>query len=223
MQFAPLYPLLYRVLAPAFPNCLWSGKPGDRAIALSFDDGPHPQHTPAVLEVLRQHQIQASFFCLGIWVQQYPEIAKAIVADGHWIGLHGYTHHNFARLSAQQLHHSLWDTQAAIAKACGLDPQLIRDVRPPNGLFTPRTLKLLQQWHYRPVMWSVVPEDWERPGISRVTQRVITQTQPGSLIVLHDGPHGGQDCAPTLANLIPRLIAANYRFITVDELWQTTG
>jgi len=73
--------------------------------------------------------------------------------------------------------------------------QYIRDVRPPNGLFTPQTLKQLHQWNYRPVMWSVVSEDWQRPGVSVAISRVLKQVGNGSLIVLHDGYDGGEDVA----------------------------
>ena len=139
---------------------------------------------------------------------------------GHWIGLHGYDHRSFARLSSKELKHSLELTQEAIATSCNLEPKYVRDVRPPNGLFTPRTLDLLHEWNYRPVMWSVVPEDWVRPGISVVTQRIIRQVHNGSLIVLHDGYYGGQDVAQTTAQIIPMLIEQGYNFVTIDRLWE---
>ena len=99
----------------------------------------------------------------------------------------------------------------------------ICDVRPPNGLFTPQTLNLLSQWQYRPVMWSVVPEDWVRPGVSVVVQRVLQQVNNGSLIVLHDGACGGQDVAATVQNLVPQLLQQGYSFVTVDTLWRDTA
>ena len=76
---------------------------------------------------------------------------------------------------------------------CNLPPEKVRDIRPPNGLFTPQILQLFNQWNYRPVMWSIVPEDWVRPGIPKVVDRVIKNRENGSLIVLHDGVCGGQE------------------------------
>lgn len=219
MQFAPLYPLIHKVLQPLFPNCLWKGDPGSKAIALTFDDGPHPSYTPALLKVLEQYNILASFFWLGACVDRSPQVAKAVYQQGHWLGLHGYEHRSFPRLSAEELQQSLTKTQVAIANACGLEPNQVRDVRPPNGLFTPKTLKLLQQWQYRPVMWSVVPEDWTSPGISTVVARVMKQVQNGSIIVLHDGVHGGRDVATITAQLIPRLLEQDYRFVSIKKLW----
>lgn len=193
-------------------------------MALTFDDGPHPQHTPQLLEVLDQYQIPASFFWLGACVDRSPEVAQTVWERGHWLGLHGYQHRSFTQLSPAELHQSLLRTQTAIAKACQLEledvQQRIRDVRPPNGFFTPQILRLLEQWNYRPVMWSVVPEDWVRPGVQTVVQRVLQQTQNGSLIVLHDGYCGGEDVAETAARLIPDLLAQGYQFVTVEHFWQ---
>ncbi|MEP0855156.1 polysaccharide deacetylase family protein [Trichocoleus sp. DQ-U1] len=220
MQLAPLFPIVYRILQPAFPRCLWSGTGNSRAIALTFDDGPHPQYTPELLKVLDHYNIPASFFWLGVCVNRAPATAKEVYRRGHWLGLHGYDHRAFPKLSPSDLKQSMEQTQQAIQQACQLDPQFVRDVRPPNGLFTPQTLDLLQQWNYRPVMWSVVPEDWVQPGVSVVVQRVLRQVQNGSVIVLHDGYYGGQDVAETTAQLVPKLLQQGYQFVTIDALWQ---
>jgi peptidoglycan/xylan/chitin deacetylase (PgdA/CDA1 family) len=174
------------------------------------------------LKVLDHYGIPASFFWLGVCVNRAPATAKEVYRRGHWLGLHGYDHRAFPKLSPSDLKQSMEQTQQAIQQACQLDPQYIRDVRPPNGLFTPQTLDLLQQWNYRPVMWSVVPEDWVQPGVNVVVQRVLRQVQNGSVIVLHDGYYGGQDVAETTAQLVPQLLQQGYQFVTIDALWQQT-
>lgn len=223
MQFAPLYPLIHRVVHPFFPDCLWQGQPGSSTIALTFDDGPHPEHTLQVLEVLDRYQIKASFFWLGILVERFPEIARAVWQQGHWVGIHGYRHTPFPQLAPAELQQDLERTQQAILQACQIEPQQIcqiSDVRPPYGFFTPSVLQRLQEWHYRPVMWTVVPEDWVRPGVQTATQRVLNQTRNGSIIVLHDGYSGGEDAAETTMHLIPQLLEKGYQFATIDQLWQ---
>ena len=215
---------MHRILKPLFPECLWEGQAHSKTIALTFDDGPHPQHTLPLLEVLTRYRITANFFWLGACVDRSPAIAEAVYQQGHWIGLHGYDHRIFPTLSVDELKEQLVSTQAAIARACNLEPfyveHHIRDVRPPVGVFTPQTLSYLRQWGYRPVMWSVVPEDWVRPGISIATQRVLEQTQNGSLIVLHDGYHGGEDVAAIASLIIPTLLNLGYEFVTIPQLWQ---
>lgn len=220
MQLYSLFPLLHPILKSSFPSALWRGNPNSKTIALTFDDGPHPQYTPQLLKVLDHYQIQASFFWLGICVEGSPHVAQQVLKGGHWIGLHGYSHHNFPLLSPRELKQSLEKTQTAIHNACNLLPEKVRDIRPPNGLFTPKTLQLFRQWNYRPVMWSVVPEDWVRPGIPKVVNRIMKNLENGSLIVLHDGVCGGQDVAEIAQILIPRLLNQGYSFVTIDTLWQ---
>lgn len=219
MQFAPLYPLIHRVLKPTFTDCLWTGCQDEPTIALTFDDGPYPEYTPALLKVLDRYNVPASFFWLGACVDRSPHLAQAVHQQGHWIGLHGYNHQSFATMKPHELKHDLEKTKKAIAQACQISPQTLIDVRPPNGLFTPSTLRLLNQWSYRPVMWSVVPEDWVHPGVSTTARRVLEQVQNGSVIVLHDGYYGGRDVAETVDRLIPTLISRGYRFATINYFW----
>ncbi|MBK4728682.1 polysaccharide deacetylase family protein [Oxynema sp. CENA135] len=229
MQFAPLYPILYRVLKPCFPGCLWSA-PTERTatdrssgVALTFDDGPHPEYTPALLDLLDSLAVPATFFCLGRSVSRHPQWVRAIDAGGHGLGLHGYEHRSFPSLGRDRLQESLARTRSAIAHACGWDleqvARRVRDVRPPNGVFTPQVLRWLREWNYRPVMWSVVPEDWCEPGVSVVVERVLAQVTDGSVIVLHDGYYGGRDVVATVAALVPQLRDRGYQFCLIEEFW----
>lgn len=222
LHFAPAYPLIYRILNPIFPNCLWSGSPNRYTIALTFDDGPHPDYTPPLLAVLAETGVAASFFLLGSSVQRNPELTRSIYEQGHWIGLHGYTHRSFPLLSLSELQQSLEQTRSVIKQACGVSETTnqFRDVRPPNGLILPNTPTLLRRWGYRPVMWSIVPEDWVEPGKDRVIQRILRQVTNGALIVLHDGYYGGKQVSAIVAELIPSLRKQGYQFATIDQFWQ---
>ena len=191
---------------------------------MTYDDGPHPEYTPQLLDVLERYNVRTSFFWLGVCVERSPLIAKQVYQQGHGIGLHGYTHYPFPLMHRQALQQRLKLTQQAIATACNLNPQTcqqqIRNVRPPFGLFTPRILNWLHQWQYRPVMWSIVPEDWVEPRVEIVVQRVLAQVENGSLIVLHDGQQGGQNVAIATTQLIPQLQQQGYELVTVDRLWE---
>lgn len=223
MQFAPFYPIVHQVLKPLFPQCLWSGDENVPAIALTFDDGPHPRYTPELLQVLDRHGVVASFFWLGACVNRAPAIAEGIYRRGHWIGLHGYDHRSFPTLSSTELKLNLQRTQSEISRACQIPEQAILDVRPPNGFFTPKILDLLQEENYRSVMWSVVPEDWVNPGVTTVVNRVLAQVKNGSIIVLHDGHCGGERVAEIVDHLIPILLRQGYRFVTIEQIWQQTS
>ncbi len=113
MPIEPIYPVLYRLLQPAFNRWLWSGPSNTPAITLTFDDGPHRHYTPELLQVLESYDIQASFFWLGVCVEQAPAIARQVYQRSHWIGLHGYTHQIFPLLSQSTLKQSLEQTQRA--------------------------------------------------------------------------------------------------------------
>jgi peptidoglycan/xylan/chitin deacetylase (PgdA/CDA1 family) len=211
-----LYVTIHPILKRIFPDCLWD-LTGELALALTFDDGPHPVYTSQVLEVLSQWDLKASFFVLGEQVELYPHVVAEILVQGHHIGIHGFRHDSFTRLTIPELKDSLIKTQHAIAKACHQPPETYRDVRPPNGLFFPKTLTYLRQWGYRPVMWSVVPEDWVNPPCSVVVSRILKQVYPGAIIVLHDGYYGGLQVAETLRTLIPSLIHRGFTFTTLGS------
>jgi peptidoglycan/xylan/chitin deacetylase (PgdA/CDA1 family) len=221
MQFAPLYPHIYRLLHPIFPNCLWSGDQTKPQIALTFDDGPHPRYSSELLKVLDRHQVTASFFWLGLCVERSPKIAHTISDAGHWIGLHGYDHDLFPKLPEKKLQADLHRTRDLIATTCDIPHHRLIDVRPPYAVATPKNLRLLKEWGYRTVMWSVVPEDWLCPGVQTSVDRTLAQTQNGSQIVFHDGHYGGRDVAESIDRLIPLLKSRGYEFVTIDQLWQT--
>lgn len=216
--YTTFYATLHRTLSRNFPACLWTGDPGRREVALTFDDGPHRRFTPGLLKVLERWQVQASFFVLGCQVDNTPEIARDIYQAGHWIGLHGYWHFPF--LSTHGLKEDLERTRQSLAQACHLDPTTICDVRPPFGFFTPETLNALTDWGYRPVMWQVLADDSMHPGTSVIVQRILQQTTNGALIVLHDGNDGCGDVAEATDLIIQRLSAQGYQFVTIDALWQ---
>ncbi|NJK62157.1 MAG: polysaccharide deacetylase family protein [Synechococcaceae cyanobacterium SM2_3_1] len=209
----PLYPWVRRGLQHLFPDCLWTLPDQEKGVALTFDDGPHPEYTPALLEVLDQFQIKATFFLLGERVQRWPEVVEQIAQAGHQLGIHGWHHRSFPQLTAVDLRQSLQRTQALLMQIGGQSQDHYQLVRPPNGLFLPQTLVHLRQWGYQPVMWSIVPEDWLQPPPQEVIRRIRAQLFPGALIVLHDGVHGGSQVAETVSDLLPSLLAQGFQFL----------
>src|ERR1051326_2427080 len=130
-------------------------------IALTFDDGPAVTYTKAVLDILRQYHVPATFFMLGTWVQRYPDLARAVVADGHAIGNHTWDHPNLTTLSTSQITKQLTDTRNIIQQVTGVIPTVFR---PPYGSYNTRVLDTAFSLKFSSIIWSCDPTDWSRPG-----------------------------------------------------------
>ena len=218
-SLTPMVGQMHRVLRRRFPDALWMGDTSFPVVALTFDDGPDPRDTEALLRVLDRHGVAATFFLIGERARRYPDLVRAVAEAGHQQGLHGYHHRAFPLQPAPQLAHSLYMTQAALAEATGQPPDQFRDVRPPYGVFTPATLKALRGWGYRPVMWSVVPLHWRQPARQTVRE-VVEQIHPGAILVLHESLPG-PPVARLADEILPRLQEAGYEFVLVNDMWQT--
>lgn len=191
------------------------GNPKLREIALTFDDGPAPTYTEAILSVLQRFHIQATFFMLGIWVQQYPDLARAVVADGNAVGDHSWNHPDLATMSAAQVIRQLRNTRDIIQQVTGVTPYLFR---PPYEDFNRQILNTARQLDLSTVIWNVDPRDWARPGVSAITSNILTFTQNGSIILMHDGGGNRSETVAALSNIISRLLARGYTFVTIPQM-----
>ncbi|MGJ8697293.1 MAG: polysaccharide deacetylase family protein [Verrucomicrobiaceae bacterium] len=187
-------------------------------VAMTFDDGPHPQNTPRLLDMLRQRNIKATFYVIGGNVDRYPHIARRIVAEGHEIGNHTYTHRKLTSLSASEVRKEMQRTQDAIARATGVKP---RTMRPPYGALNQSQRQMISsEFGYPTILWSVDPRDWQRPGPSVVTSRILSGTGNGAIILAHD-LH-----APTVSAMpatFSGLLSRGYKFVTVSQLLAQTA
>ena len=206
----------YRAMQRKHPDILWFGDESRHEIALTFDDGPHPKDTPQVLETLAKHNIHATFFLVGRYVEQYPALVKQIHQSGHQLGIHGFRHRPFPLEKPSTLQSQLDRTRNAIANVCGISPETIKDLRPPYGAFTSTTARRLTEWGYQLVLWNNMPPHWMQP-VSWTIEQVLDQTHPGSIIVLHDGHGHGTKAAQILDIIIPKLKAQGYNFVTIEQ------
>lgn len=161
--------------------------PGADTVALTFDDGPHPQGTPAVLETLREHGASATFFLAGEQVARRPALAAEIVAAGHRVELHCYRHRNLLRLGVRQFLEDAERAQAIIEEASG---QAIADYRPPYGIFSTATLRAVRRRGWRPVLWSRWGKDWRRGATAEsIARRSSAGIEAGDIVLLHDADY----------------------------------
>ncbi len=156
-------------------------------VALTFDDGPHPQGTPLVLEILREAGASATFFLAGEQVVRRPSLAAEIVAAGHRVELHCHRHRNLLRLTDRQFLDDAERGRAAIEEACG---QAISDYRPPYGIFSGATLCAVRRQGWRPVLWSRWGRDWSRRATAEsIERRVSAGIRAGDIVLLHDADY----------------------------------
>jgi peptidoglycan/xylan/chitin deacetylase (PgdA/CDA1 family) len=160
---------------------------GADGVALTFDDGPHPQGTPAVLETLRERGATATFFLAGEQVVRRPALAAEIVAAGHRVELHCHRHRNLLRLGLRQFLEDSERARAAIEEASG---QAIADYRPPYGIFSAACLRAVKQRGWRPVLWSRWGRDWARRATAEsIARRASAGIEAGDIVLLHDADY----------------------------------
>lgn len=182
-------------------------------VAMTFDDGPSAANTPRLLDMLKQRNIKATFFLIGQNVAANPDIVRRILAEGHEIGNHTWTHPQLSKLGDDRVTTEITKTQEAIKEASGFTPTLLR---PPYGAITPRQREWIEnQFGLSVILWSVDPLDWKRPGPSVVTQRILSQARPGAIILSHDIHKQTIDAMPAT---LDGLIAKGYKFATVSQL-----
>jgi peptidoglycan-N-acetylglucosamine deacetylase len=156
-------------------------------VALTFDDGPHPHGTVAVLETLREHDAKATFFLAGEQVERRPALAAEIVAAGHRVELHCHRHRNQLRLTPRMLLEDTDRGRATIEEATG---QAIADYRPPYGIFSGPGLQAIRGRGWRPVLWSRWGRDWDRGATpSSITRRLTAGVSAGDVLLLHDADY----------------------------------
>lgn len=203
---------LYATLGVLWPqsgmygDALARGKAGAREVALTFDDGPHPVTTRAVLELLRAHDVRATFFLLGHKVEAHPEVVREIRDAGHTIGIHGFQHDRF--LSLRSSHAAIAQierTRQSIVRACGVLPTLFR---PPIGFASYWTFLGAERTGVKIVAWSVRSLDGlPSANPARVAQRVIRHLKDGAIVLLHDAAEH-DDFTPASIAALPEILRA---------------
>jgi peptidoglycan/xylan/chitin deacetylase (PgdA/CDA1 family) len=199
-------------------------RPGTKQLALTYDDGPNDPYTFRLLEVLARHNVKATFFLVGRFVKQRPDIGRELVQAGHVIGNHTFSHPNLIFASAEQTESQLRDCEEALTDAVGQHSRLFR---PPFGGRRASTLRIAGALGLEPVMWNVTGWDWKGNLSEYVERKVSGQIRGGDVILLHDGSHAafGADRSQTVIatdRLIARYKSEGYEFVTVPAMMEKT-
>jgi peptidoglycan-N-acetylglucosamine deacetylase len=203
-----------RAVAPLLPGCVWrmpsaSGPAETRTLHLTFDDGPHPEDTPRLLDLLARHEARATFFLLGARVRERPDLARALAEAGHTLGQHTHSHPDPWRTPPARLAEELARATTEIEDATG---RPVGWVRPPYGHLTRGLRRWAEEHRQRVALWDVMPGDF-LPGAASapLAALLVRYARPGSLVVLHEGGHASAVTSEALDLALPRLRQSGLR------------
>lgn len=187
----------------------------EKIVAITFDDGPHPKYTAEILDVLAEYGAKATFFVIGKNLEQYGALARRAVEEGHEIGNHTYSHAVLPPLDRASLEREIADSEGLIEEWIGSRPILFR---PPGGITSAAVEALVTGSGDKIILWDVDTKDWAGRESADIVKTVMEKTVPGSIILFHDYVSGKNTTVDALKEILPRLCAAGYRFVTVSEL-----
>lgn len=204
------------------PQVFREGNPNLNYIALTFDDGPHPEYTNQILDILADRDVRATFFVVGRHVDRYPEVVQRMLDEGHEVGSHTYNHVNLLNADEATVIRELEMTERALREAFDSEPRFFR---PPRGLYNQVTLDTAHERGYTLVLWSLSSTDWMGTSAARMVRLVTNRAHGGDIVLFHDSGDfftaAGASRANTVAALGPivdSLTEQGYRFVTITEM-----
>ncbi|MDF2962521.1 MAG: chitooligosaccharide deacetylase [Paenibacillus sp.] len=197
---------------------VWEVPTDEKVIALTFDDGPDPEDTPQILELLKQYDAKATFFIIGEKAEAYPGLVSREAAEGHELANHTYHHIYFNRsVPENKISEEISLAEESIYKLSGQKPHLFR---PPGGYYNEALVRAARKAGYMVVMWSwhLNTRDWDTPGVAKITNTVLNNAKNGDIVLFHDYVEGKTETVEALKQILPELKSRGYRFITISEL-----
>ena len=194
-------------------TCSVRADAGGQYVALTFDDGPSGRFTRRLLDGLQERDVKATFLLCGYRIEDYPSEAERIAAEGHEIGIHGYSHDSMSDMT--QTH-----VVSEIRKTAALLPGAALFLRPPGGKYNEATISAAKNAGLAILSWSLDPKDWDCDDASTIVERVVNKVKDGDVILMHDM----SDSSVTAAlRIIDKLQGRGFRFVTVSDLAKIKG
>lgn len=196
------------------PTVIHHGSKDFNKIALTFDDGPRPESTVALLEILKRFNVKATFFIVGAQAEKYPELVQRIYDEGHEIGNHTYSHTRLTKMTREELIEDIEKTRTIIFNQTGFIPYLFR---PPGGKFNAEVLGIIKELNYSTVLWTTNSGDWKYMNKDILTNRVISDSGPGNIVLMHNSI--SSSTIDALPQIIEQLQAKHYELVTISNLY----
>ncbi|MFC8459318.1 polysaccharide deacetylase family protein, partial [Streptomyces sp. NPDC057242] len=191
---------------------LWVAGAG-RSMVLTFDDGPDPRHTPAILDTLRRHDCRAMFFVCGEMAVENQDLLRRMAAEGHVVGNHSWSHPLIPELRPSLIRDELGSTSEVVERALGTAPLWYRA---PYGAWNRHSFEIGAELGMEPLAWTVDTLDWKEPGTDSIVRRVLDGAAPGVVVLNHDAGGDRSQSVAALRRYLPELLDAGYR-ITVPR------
>ena len=188
---------------------------GDKRIALTFDDGPHYKYTEQILDILKKHDVKATFFTVGTNAERYPDIIERQLREGHEVANHTYSHKHMNKLSEAEFKSEIQGWEDAMNGCLEHTSSLFR---PPEGILTPTQTKIVKELGYETVLWTVDTRDWAHNRVECIVDTVITEAGDEGIVLFHDFVTGNSPTPEALDIIIPKLKELGYELVTVSEL-----
>lgn len=199
-----------------FGRAIYYVKTTEKVVALTYDDGPTPPFTNQILEILKKYKIPATFFVLGKNAKNHPELIKEIFSAGHELGNHSWSHNLMAFKRPSFIKKEISNTDALL-KRLGYNKEIL--FRAPYGAKLVTLPIILSKLNKKHILFDVIPADWRQRGATTIAKRVVRQTKPGSIILLHDGGDNlRQQTVQATEIIIQKLKDQGYSFLTVSNL-----
>ena len=193
---------------------MWRGNTRLKEIALTFDDGPHPEFLPRLLDALRELHVKATFFVVGEKVDEAPDMVARIVQEGHEIANHTYDHINLTEIPLEYIDKELIKCSDAVYRACGVRPRFFR---PPGGQFDADVFRAAHKLNLQTILWTDDPADFASPGTEVIESRLIGHVRNGAIILLHSGI---EQTLQLLPDFVAQMRRDGFRFVTMSEMAQ---
>ena len=188
---------------------------GKKLVALTFDDGPHPQYTAEILDILAEYGVHATFFVIGKNAKEHPDLVRRELSEGHEVGNHTEHHYHTGQIGIGTLRRDMQACEQTLFEITGTRPTLFR---PPEGVDNAAIRQTCEDMGYRMILWCVDTRDWAHNPVSNIVANVEHNTVNGSIILMHDWIAEKSPTPAALRRLIPMLQASGYEFVTVSQL-----